>query len=48
MEKPQSFCTHCGAELKPNARFCAKCGTPIKAVTQQEDPAPNEPETVQS
>jgi hypothetical protein len=23
------FCRDCGAKLKENARFCAKCGTPI-------------------
>lgn len=48
MQKPQSYCTHCGAELKPNARFCAKCGAPISTVTNQENPTPAESETVQS
>ncbi|MFZ4549966.1 MAG: zinc ribbon domain-containing protein, partial [Bacteroidales bacterium] len=23
------FCPNCGAELKPEAKFCAACGTPI-------------------
>ncbi len=26
------FCPNCGAELKPEAKFCAACGTPIVAV----------------
>lgn len=25
------FCPNCGAELKPEAKFCAACGTPIAA-----------------
>lgn len=33
------FCTSCGAELKPEAKFCAACGTPIIAVT----PPPSQP-----
>jgi hypothetical protein len=27
------FCPNCGAELKPEAKFCAACGTPIVAAT---------------
>jgi len=27
------FCPNCGAELKPEAKFCAACGTPIVATT---------------
>ncbi len=23
------FCTHCGAQLSPNARFCPQCGKPV-------------------
>jgi len=33
------FCPNCGAELKPEAKFCAACGTPIVAAT----PPPVEP-----
>jgi hypothetical protein len=33
------FCPNCGAELKPEAKFCAACGTPIVATT----PPPVEP-----
>jgi len=36
------FCPNCGAELKPEAKFCVACGTPI-AVKQPEEPAPIEP-----
>jgi hypothetical protein len=28
-----SFCTKCGAELAPDARFCPKCGTPAPDLT---------------
>ena len=27
------FCPNCGAELKPEAKFCAACGTPIAVAT---------------
>ncbi|MFZ4707268.1 MAG: YIP1 family protein [Bacteroidales bacterium] len=27
------FCPNCGAELKPEAKFCAACGTPIAITT---------------
>jgi len=27
------FCPNCGTELKPEAKFCAACGTPIVAAT---------------
>ncbi len=33
------FCPNCGAELKPEAKFCAACGTPIAASA----PPPAEP-----
>ena len=26
----QKFCTYCGAQLKPNLKFCPKCGKPIR------------------
>src|SRR5213080_1115340 len=32
-EDPRVYCTHCG-HLNPNdARFCAKCGSPLEADT---------------
>ena len=34
------FCPNCGAELKPEAKFCAACGTPIVSATT---PPPVEP-----
>ena len=34
------FCPNCGAELKPDAKFCAACGTSIGAAT----PPPIEPQ----
>jgi hypothetical protein len=35
------FCPNCGAELKPEAKFCASCGTPISVVTPpQAEPIP--------
>jgi hypothetical protein len=38
------FCPNCGAELKPEAKFCAACGTPIVAATPpQEQPTPQPP-----
>lgn len=36
------FCPNCGAELKPEAKFCVACGTPI-AVKQPVEPSPVEP-----
>ncbi|MCB9014817.1 MAG: YIP1 family protein [Lentimicrobiaceae bacterium] len=35
------FCPNCGAELKPEAKFCAACGTPIAASTPP--PAQSQP-----
>jgi hypothetical protein len=35
------FCSNCGAELKPEAKFCAACGTPVAIVkTTPVDPEP--------
>ena len=28
--KRPKFCRHCGAKLKPEGRFCTKCGQPIE------------------
>ena len=25
------FCTHCGAQVPDNAKFCTACGTPVNA-----------------
>lgn len=33
-----SNCTNCGAELKPSARFCAKCGAPAEAAAPSGGP----------
>ena len=33
------FCPNCGAELKPEVKFCAACGTPVATAT----PPPIEP-----
>lgn len=35
--RPGRYCTECGAEVTPNAKFCASCGTPtnISARTGQ-------------
>ncbi len=40
------FCPNCGAELKPGAKFCVACGTPIAVTTappfqQTPPPRPN-------
>jgi hypothetical protein len=38
------FCTSCGAELKPGAKFCATCGTPVNVETPPPaQPAPPPP-----
>jgi len=39
------FCPNCGAELKPEAKFCAACGTPITVAppTPVAPPPPTEP-----
>lgn len=45
------FCVKCGAELKPNAKFCSKCGSPVSLppaaeevkVNREEIPAPEIP-----
>lgn len=28
-----NYCSNCGAELQPGARFCAQCAAPIGAVS---------------
>jgi len=38
------FCPNCGAELKPEARFCAACGTPV-AVSETPQAQPTPPPT---
>lgn len=40
------FCTKCGAEIQPPAKFCPKCGTPIDGAAAPnpapaQNPAPN-------
>ena len=32
------FCDNCGHELKPTAKFCAKCGTKIDEIPKKEKP----------
>jgi len=44
------FCPNCGAELKPEAKFCAACGTPIAVTTPppaQATPPPPPPPVYQ-
>jgi hypothetical protein len=31
MQAESNFCTSCGAKLKPGAKFCSACGTPVGA-----------------
>ncbi len=38
-----AFCTHCGARLNENARFCAGCGAPAGGGAPQAAVAPPEP-----
>ena len=33
------FCDNCGHELKPTAKFCAKCGTKIDEMPKKEKPS---------
>ena len=37
------FCPTCGAELKPEAKFCAACGTQMAATPPPAQPAPPPP-----
>jgi len=37
------FCPTCGAELKPEAKFCAACGTQLAATPPPAQPAPPPP-----
>jgi len=37
------FCPNCGAELKPEAKFCAACGTPIVAPPPVQQAPPPQP-----
>ena len=34
-----SYCTHCGSQLSPGARFCTSCGTPAEPAAPQAAPA---------
>ena len=39
------FCTHCGSELEPGAKFCTNCGAPVEEQqTSYEEPEYKEPE----
>lgn len=41
----REFCIYCGAELRENARFCAKCGKPVqRAAAQPQAAQTNAPE----
>lgn len=35
-----SFCTQCGHQLSPGARFCSWCGTPVRMLSEEGLPAP--------
>ena len=35
-----AFCSYCGSELAPGARFCASCGSPISAALPGSEPDP--------
>lgn len=32
------FCKKCGAQIRQNAKFCAKCGTPVPAASTAGSP----------
>lgn len=38
----QMICKNCGAELKENAKFCQKCGTPVSAESAVDETTVNE------
>ena len=50
------YCTHCGSEIEPGAKFCTNCGAPVEVEEQQasyqepqessyqEEPYPEQPE----
>ncbi len=37
-----SFCPKCGAQLKPEDKFCTSCGAPVKAAPVKTAPQPEE------
>lgn len=37
--KTSRFCIHCGAELTPNAKWCAQCGNPVAPASGGSRPA---------
>lgn len=39
MSAKPTFCANCGAQIRPGAKFCAACGTPVATVAQTETPA---------
>ncbi len=45
MNEPQTYCTQCGAPLKPGAKFCIQCGAPVPSAPEPEpiEPASTEP-----
>ena len=43
-----NFCTKCGNQLKPDARFCGKCGETILQNVQPPQPQPAAPELCNS
>ena len=34
-----SYCTHCGSQFAPGARFCTSCGTPVESTAPEAAPA---------
>ncbi|MBT1177686.1 SEL1-like repeat protein [Bifidobacterium callimiconis] len=35
-----SFCTHCGSQLAPGAKFCFSCGSPVQETSMNDWPSP--------
>src|SRR5687768_8137465 len=33
MERPQRYCTNCGAQVNPGGAFCGSCGTRLSQTT---------------